>query len=181
MVRVLVEGQEWTSPDGRSAVRVIEVSSERSVVERLLRPKSGKDTAHLHRDWTQRFEVVEGEARIRVGKEAPRVLAAGETVEVAPGVGHIDPWNESDAPTVTRNIVSPVTPFVHVVFATLGEALAAGRLDPQDSLTFFQMAAALHEGHADSWGEQPPIPIQRLVIPVVAAVARARGIRPVPA
>ena len=79
---MLVAGQEWTSLDGRAAVRVVEVSSERSVVERLLRPKSGKDTAHLHRDWTQRFEVVEGEARIRVGTEAPRLLAAGETLEI---------------------------------------------------------------------------------------------------
>ena len=178
---MLVAGQEWTSPDGRAAVRVIELSSERSVVERLLRPKSGKVGAHVHRDWTQRFEVVEGEARIRVGKEPPRLLAAGDTVEIPPGVGHVDPWNESDAPTVTRNFVSPVTPFVHVVFATLGEALAAGRLDSQDSLTFFQMAGALREGHGDSWGEQPPIPIQRLVIPVVAAVGRTRGVRPVPA
>ena len=175
---MLVAGQEWTSPDGLAAVRVIEVSSERSVVERLLRPKSGKADAHVHRDWTQRFEVVEGEARVRVGKEAPRLLATGDTVEILPGVGHVDPWNESDAPTVTRNIVSPVTPFVHVVFATLGEALAAGRLDPQDGLTFLQMAAALHEGHADSWGEQPPIAIQRVVIPVIAAIARARGFRP---
>ena len=32
-----------------AAVRVIEVSSERSVVERLMRPKSGKADAHLHR------------------------------------------------------------------------------------------------------------------------------------
>jgi hypothetical protein len=159
---------------------VIELSSERSVIERLLRPKSGKAQGHVHRDWTQGFEVVEGEAWIRVGKEAPRLLAAGDTVEIPPGVGHVDPWNESDAPTVTRNIVSPVTPLVHVVFATLGEALAAGRLDSQDSLTFFQMAGALHEARGDSWGEQPPVPIQRLVIPLVAAVARARGIRPVP-
>ena len=125
--------------------------------------------------------MVEGEARVRVGKEAPRPLAAGDTLEILPGVGHIDPWNESDAPTVTRNIVSPVTPFVHVVFATLGEELAAGRLDSQDGLTFLQMAAALHEGRGDSWGEQPPIAIQRLTIPMIAAVARARGIRPVPA
>lgn len=178
---MLVAGQEWTSPDGLAAVRVIEVSPERSVVERLLRPMSGKATAHVHRDWTQRFEVVEGEARIRVGKEAPRPLGAGEMVEIPPGVGHIDPWNESDAPTVTRNIVSPVTPFAHVIFATLGEALAAGRLDSQDSLTFFQMAGALHEGRADSWAEQPPVLIQRLVIPVVAAIARVAGIRSAPA
>jgi quercetin dioxygenase-like cupin family protein len=178
---VLIAGQEWTSPDGQAAVRVIEVSSERSVVERLLRPRSGKAAGHVHCDWTQRFEVTEGEAWIRVGKEAPRLLAAGATVEIPPGVGHVDPWNESDAPAVTRNIVSPVTPFVHVVFATLGEALAAGRLDSQDQLTFLQMLSALHEGQADSWGEQPPIAVQRMAIPVVAAFARARGIRPVPA
>jgi hypothetical protein len=96
--------------------------------------------------------------------------------EIPSGVRHVDPRNESDAPTVTRNILSPVTPFAHVVFATVGGALAAGRLDSQDQLTFFQMAAALHQGHGDSWGEQPPIPIQRPVVPVVAAVARARGI-----
>jgi uncharacterized RmlC-like cupin family protein len=178
---VLVAGQEWKSPDGLAAVRVIEMSSERSVMERLLRPRSGKADGHVHRDWAQRFEVVEGEARIRVGKEEPRLLVAGDTVEIPPGVGHVDPWNDSDAPTVTRNIVSPVTPLVHVVFATLGEALAAGRLDSQDSLTFSQMAGVLQEAHGDSWGEQPPIAIQRLVIPVVAAIARARGIRPVPA
>jgi hypothetical protein len=157
------------------------MSSERSVIERLLRPNSGKAAAHVHRDWTQRFEIVEGETRIRLGKEASRLLAAGETVAIPPGVGHVDPWNESDAPAVTRNTISPVTPFVHVVFATLGEALSAGQLDSQDQLTFLQMAAAVHEGHGDSWGEQPPIPIQRLAIPALAAVARARGIRPVPA
>jgi uncharacterized RmlC-like cupin family protein len=178
---VLVAGQEWISPDGLSAVRVIEMSSERSVVERLLRPHSGKADGHVHRDWTQGFEVVEGEAWIRVGEEEPRLLVAGDTVEIPPGVGHVDPWNASDGPTVTRNIVSPVTPFVHVVFATLGEELAAGRLDSQDQLTFLQMACALREGHGDSWGEKPPIALQRLVVPVVAAIARARGIRPVPA
>lgn len=177
---MLVTGQEWDSPDGQSAVRVIELSPERSVVERLLRPRSGKAAGHVHRDWTQGFEVVEGEAWIRVGKDTPRRLAAGETVEIPPGVGHVDPWNQSDAPTVTRNIVSPVTPLVHVVFATLGEALAAGRLNSQGELTFLQMLAVLHEAKGDSWGEQPPIPIQRLAIPLVAAIARARGIRPVP-
>lgn len=101
--------------------------------------------------------MVAGEARIRVGKEAPRLLSPEDTVEIPPGLGHIDPWNDSDAPTVTRNIISPVTPLVHVVFATLGEALAAGKLHSQDGLTFLQMAGALHEWHGDSWGEQPPI------------------------
>ena len=178
---VLAVGQEWFSPDGQSVVRVIEVSSERSVVERVLRPGSGKAGGHIHRDWTQRFEVREGEVMVRVGSDAARVLVAGEMVEVPRGVGHVDPWNESAAPAVTRNIVSPVTPFVHVIFATLGESLAAGRLDSQDSLTLLQMAATLRAGRADSWGEQPPIPVQRVVLPILAAVAKASGFRPAPA
>jgi quercetin dioxygenase-like cupin family protein len=180
-VLVLAVGQEWASPDGQSVVRVIEVSSERSVVERVLRPGSGKAGGHIHRDWTQRFEVREGEVMVRVGSDAARVLVAGETVEVPRGVGHVDPWNESAAPAVTRNIISPVTPFVHVIFATLGESLAAGRLDSQDSLTLLQMAAALRAGRADSWGEQPPIPVQRVVLPILAAIAKAGGFRPAPA
>lgn len=162
-------------------MRVIEVSPDRAVVERLLRPGSGKAGGHIHRDWTQRFEVREGEVMVRVGRDAPRALAAGDSVEVPRGVGHIDPWNESAAPAVTRNIVSPVTPFVHVIFATLGESLAAGRLNSQDSLTLLQMAAALRTGRADNWGEQPPIPVQRVVLPILAAIARASGFRPVPA
>ena len=178
---MLVPGQQWSSPDERSVVRVVELSSERAVIERVLRPGSGKAGPHVHRDWLQSFEAVDGELRIRVDKEVPRLLAVGETVQVPRGVVHVDPWNESAAPAVVRNIVSPVTPGVHVLFATLGELLASGRLDSQDGFTLLQIAAVLHAGRADSWGAQPPIPVQRVVIPVLATFARARGIRPVPA
>ena len=178
---MLVSGQQWTSPDERSAVRVVELSSERAVIERVLRPGSGKAGAHLHRDWRHDFEAVDGELRVRVGKEGPRLLAVGETVQVPRGVVHVDPWNESAAPAVVRNAVSPVSPAVHVIFATLGELLAAGRLDSQDGFTLLQLAAVLRAGRADSWGAQPPIAVQRVVIPVLAAIARARGVRPVPA
>lgn len=74
-------------PRRTAAVRVIEVSSDRPVVERLLRPKTGKATAHVHRDWTQRFEVVEGEARIRVSKEARVCLRPVKRSRYRPGSG----------------------------------------------------------------------------------------------
>ena len=178
---VLVTGQEWASPDGRSVVRVVELSPERAVIERVLRPGSGKAGAHLHRDWLKSYEAVAGELRIQVGKEEPRLLAVGETVQVPRGVVHVDPWNESAATAVMRHHVSPVTPGVHVLFATLGELLASGQLDSQDGFTLPQLAAVLRAGHADSWGAQPPIPVQRVALPVLAAIARARGLRPVPA
>ena len=116
-----------------------------------------------------------------MGKEEPRLLAAGETVQVPRGVVHVDPWNESAATAVMRHNISPVTPAVHVLFGTLGELLASGQLDSQDGFTLLQLAALLRAGRADSWGAQPPIPIQRVVFPVLAAIARARGLRPVPA
>lgn len=95
MKRMLVAGREWTSPDGGSVVRVVELAPERAVIERVLRPGSGKAGAHLHRDWLKSYEAVDGELRIQVGKEEPRLLAVGEAVQVPRGVVHVDPWNES--------------------------------------------------------------------------------------
>ena len=181
MANGISAGQEWRSPDGRAAVRVVELSPERAVIERVLRPGSGKAGAHLHRDWLKSYEAVDGELRIQVGKEEPRLLAVGETVQVPRGVVHVDPWNESADTAVMRHIISPVTPGVHVLFGTLGELLASGQLDSQDGFTLPQLAAVLRAGHADSWGAQPPIPVQRVALPVLAAIARARGLRPTPA
>ena len=81
---------------------------------------------------------------MRVDKDAPRLLAAGDTVQVPRGVVHVDPWNERAAPAITHNIISPVNPAVHVLFATLGELLESGRLDSQDGFTLLQLAAVLH-------------------------------------
>lgn len=175
---MLVAGQEWKSPDTRSAVRVIELSPERAVIERVLRPGSGKAAAHLHRDWLKSYESVEGELTIKVGKDRPRRMAVGEIVQMPRGVLHIDPWNESDASAVMRHIITPVTPGVHLLFGMLGESLAAGWLNSQDGFTMPQLAAVLRAGRMDSWGARPPIPIQRLGLPVLAAIARAQGFRP---
>lgn len=116
-----------------------------------------------------------------MGKEEPRLLAVDETVQVPRGVVHVDPWNESADTAVMRHIISPVTPGVHVLFGTLGELLASGQLDSQDGFTLPQLAAVLRAGHADSWGAQPPNPVQRAALPLLAAIARARGLRPTPA
>lgn len=178
MANGISAGQEWRSPDGHSAIRVVELSPERAVIERVLRPGSGKAGAHLHRDWLKSYQAIDGELTNQVGKEEPRLLAVGETVQMPLGVVHVDPWNESAATAVMRHIIAPVTPAVHVLFGTLGELLASGKLDSQDGFTLPRLAAVLRAGRADSWGAQPPIPVQRIVLPVLAAIARARGLRP---
>ena len=63
-------------------MRVTEVSAERAAFEPVLRRGRGKAAPHLHRDFTQRFETIEGEIKIRVGKDARRTRAVGASVEV---------------------------------------------------------------------------------------------------
>jgi len=114
----------------------------------------------LHRDWLKSYEAVDGELRIQVGKEEPRLLAVGEAVQGPSGVVHVDPSNESSSTAVMRHIVSPVTPAVHVLFGTLGELLASGQLDSQDGFTLLQLAGVLRAGRRQmllgSPGQQPP-------------------------
>jgi uncharacterized RmlC-like cupin family protein len=171
-------GREWRSPRTGAIGRVIEVDG-RAVAEFVSPPGTGKAGGHLHRDFEQRFDVLEGEMRVRIGDEPARTLGPGEHADVAPGVGHQDPWNESDATATWRISIAPATPFVRIFIATYGELLAAGKLTDQETFTFLQLMAVLHAGKADSWGEGIPIALQRPLVVAAAQVARLRGIRPV--
>ena len=48
--------------------------------------------AHLHRRWTETFEILQGSAACRRGAEERR-LAAGESIVMPPNVPHVHPWN----------------------------------------------------------------------------------------
>jgi uncharacterized RmlC-like cupin family protein len=122
--------------------------------------------------------VLEGEVRVRFGDEPERTLVAGDGIDVRRGVGHCDPWNESDAPARWRNLITPANRFVRVFVATYGRLLAAGELNDQETFTFLQLMAVLDAGDADSWAEGIPIALQRALVPAAAAIARRRGIRP---
>jgi uncharacterized RmlC-like cupin family protein len=171
-------GREWTSPRTGAIARVIELDG-RAVAEFVSPPGTGKAGGHLHRDFDQRFEVLEGQMRVRMGGEPERTLAAGEHVDIPCGIPHQDPWNESDRPATWRISITPTTPFVRIFIATYGELLAAGKLNDQETFTFLQLMAVLRAGRADSWAEGIPITLQRPLIPAAAALARLRGIRPV--
>jgi uncharacterized RmlC-like cupin family protein len=178
--RAIEPGREWRSPRTGAIGRVIELDG-RAVAEFVSPPGTGKAGGHLHRDFEQRFEVVDGRMRVRIGGEAQRTLATGEHVAVPRGVPHQDPWNEFDRPATWRISITPTTPFVRIFIATYGELLAAGKLNDQETFTFLQLMAVLRAGRADSWAEGVPIALQRPLIPAAAALARLRGIRPVAA
>ena len=168
--------QEFRNPRNGAVARMIEVTPERAVLEREMPPGTGRADPHLHNDFHQRFEVVEGTASVTVDGDE-RTLAAGESLEIDRGVPHVDAYNASASRLVVRNVISPAPHFAHVYVASWGRALEAGRLNDQDEFTFLGLMTALAEAKGDSWAAGPPIALQRLLVPVGAAIGRRRGHR----
>lgn len=65
-------------------------------MEYICQPFTGKYAipAHYHPAVTERFEILSGVARYRLGK-LEQSAATGETVLFPPGIGHIHPWSDS--------------------------------------------------------------------------------------
>jgi mannose-6-phosphate isomerase-like protein (cupin superfamily) len=63
-------------------------------IEYALPAGSGSDAfpAHWHRNWNERFEVLTGSSRYRLGNRTME-LAEGESVELPAGITHVHPWN----------------------------------------------------------------------------------------
>jgi mannose-6-phosphate isomerase-like protein (cupin superfamily) len=57
---------------------------------------------HLHRTWTETFEILQGSATCRVGG-AERRLETGESIVMPPNVTHVHPWNTGSGVMVYRH------------------------------------------------------------------------------
>lgn len=61
---------------------------------------------HWHPSQAERFEVLEGELTVVVGEAAPRVLGAGEVVDLPPRTAH-QMWNAGPDPVMATWLVTP--------------------------------------------------------------------------
>jgi len=141
-------------------------------------------TAHIHRIWTETFEILQGTASYRLGT-AVHTLKAGETVIMPPGVAHVHPWNIGSGVMVFRqtNDFGASTPdAVHEVlgaFATINGLAREGRIGkkgiPKNPL---QAAATIRmltkHGGFDA---AVPIPLQLSVSATFGRLAEALGYR----
>ena len=85
---VVIQGAQETSGRGW----VLEVHSPEGAAAFL---------AHVHRTWTETFEILQGSAICRVGSGEHR-LAAGESIVMPPKVPHVHPWNAGTGVMVYR-------------------------------------------------------------------------------
>lgn len=93
-------------------------------VEAVLPPGLSGPPAHRHRFESETFTVLDGELRVRIGRDR-RVLGPGETVTVPPGVVHAF-TNPTARPVRIRTLETPAGP-LEEQFRALAEA---GRLPP---------------------------------------------------
>jgi mannose-6-phosphate isomerase-like protein (cupin superfamily) len=154
---------ELRFPDGQ--VLTIETTVPEFRFRAFLPPGLSGPPAHRHRFETETFTVEEGRLQVRVGRER-RVLAAGQSVAVPPGVTHAFA-NPFDVPAVITTVESPAGP-LHAQLTSL--AGTGGRP------SFLRMAAINAEHDWSFCVAGIPDGAQRMLWRALAAVARVRGI-----
>ena len=143
--------------------------------ELRVRPGGAVSVEHVHPEISERFEVVEGTLTMRVdGRE--RRLAAGESVTIEPGQVH-HYRNADDEDCVFRCEVWPAARFEAMILTLFGLA-GEGRTNAEGVPSVLQMAVILHEFDDTMRVAGPPRWLQRLLLPPLAALGRARGLRP---
>jgi mannose-6-phosphate isomerase-like protein (cupin superfamily) len=165
--------RRWTNP--RTGAW-LELSSEGSdkVVERVMKPHTGKADAHLHLDYVESFEILEGTATIEL--DGRRIEAGpGERVELAPGTAHRNPYNETDLDLYLRHRAAPGGVFVESFVSALGHHMENDTVNAQGEFSDLQLFVLLRGTRAQSYRAGLPIPLQKPVIALGALLGRLRG------
>ena len=136
----------------------------------------GAITEHLHPHQEERFIIAVGEAHFTVNGEE-LVVGPGETIVVPIGVRH----TESNPGAVAIEGVVELRPALHTkemfeAFAGLGsEGKTTPRGAPKNPL---QLGATLWHFRHESRATSPPIWLQNLILPPLAALAKIFGVHP---
>ena len=171
-------GDLFESPATRETGRIVtgagDTEGRYMQSETRVRPGGAVSVAHRHRECTERFEVLEGELTVQLDGQT-RTLTAGEQVTIAPGAAH-HYANRSDEDVVFRFDVWPAARFEAMV-VTLFALGVEGRTDDKGVPSPLQMAVILDEYRDVMELVGPPRWLQRLAVPVLARLGRARGLR----
>ena len=101
-------GFETTDPITRTRLVVVKGAQEtggRGWVTEVHCPQGAAPwvAAHVHRTWTETFEILQGTASYRLGTDV-HTLRTGETIVMPPGVPHVHPWNTGSGVMIYRHI-----------------------------------------------------------------------------
>ncbi|MGB0093274.1 MAG: cupin domain-containing protein [Solirubrobacteraceae bacterium] len=136
----------------------------------------GAITEHLHPYQEESFAITVGEAHSTVNGEE-RVVGPGETIVVPIGVRH----SESNPGSVAIEGVVELRPALHTkeMHEAFGGLGAEGKTTPRGAPTNpLQLGATVWHFRRESRVTAPPIWVQNIILPPLAALARLFGVRP---
>lgn len=180
-------GTELHNPLLGIRIRLLEASDLGFRLEYHIEPgkQRASITPHLHRDWTETFTIVQGQAACRVGSQT-RAAGPDDVVEMPAGQPHVHPWNEGPGPlryTQETRFGRP-DPDAAVdtfrAFATFYGLAREGRTTadgtPRDPLQLATSLAFLMR-HGGYLAALPPR-LQEVLFGALAWIARRLGYRP---
>jgi quercetin dioxygenase-like cupin family protein len=130
---------------------------------------------HWHPSLDERFLILKGQIGFHLdGKET--VLGPGEHATVARNVVH-DWWQVGDEPAQALVEVVPGVRFAEMVGTLFGLG-RDGKTDAKGMPSPLQLAVMGHEYDDTVVFTKPPALIRKTVLPVMAAIGRARGLEP---
>jgi mannose-6-phosphate isomerase-like protein (cupin superfamily) len=150
------------------------------------RPFMGKYAIpeHFHPTWTETFEVLQGRARYRRGREE-REAEAGERIVLPAGISHLHPWSAGAEELYVRHIAEAEPPDLAGLTASLQAILTIfalagqGRVNRRGAPNLLQLAVLAETTMPATYVPGPPPAVQRMLIKALAGVGRALGYRAV--
>jgi quercetin dioxygenase-like cupin family protein len=130
---------------------------------------------HYHPSLTERFRVLSGRLQLSLDGRRQTVDAGGD-VTIPPGVVH-DFWNDSDEDVEILVDVRPGRCF-ELMISTLWGLANDGKTNAQGLPGPLRLAVIAREFRDIIRFTKPPALVQRTVLPLLAALGRARGYRP---
>ena len=149
-----------------------ETNGEAVLVETIVRPDGFVAAAHVHPSQSERFEVLEGLLRLRIG--GSEVLAGpGDVATVSPGTPHRF-WNAGETDVRFLCEVRPALAFESLI-ETMFTLAAEGRTNRRGMPNPLRLAVVAR-AHFDTVRLPfPPVAVQRAALAVGAPLGRALG------
>ncbi len=130
---------------------------------------------HRHRNQDEQITVITGHIRARIGDDE-REYGPGETVLLPRGEWH-DFWVIGDGPAETLARAAPALG-IELLLATLAGLAREGKTDKKGRPRPLQGAVIGQFYNEVAEFKTPPPAVQRIILPVLAAIGKRRGLRP---
>lgn len=151
-----------------------DTSGEQLSAELIVSPTAAGPPAHVHPLQEERFEVLSGAIRARLGNQEAKSLLEGERMTVAPGTPHTW-WNDGEEAARVSVDFRPALNS-EIAFETIYGLARDGKTDEKGVPNLLQFAVMLSGINKNElYLAQPPIPVQKALFAALAPVGRLLG------